>query len=135
MTIEQGVPLARLTTIGTGGPARALARPRTVRELEQALRWAADEGLVTRAVGLGSNLLAADEGVDALIVRLEGELASATVDGEVLDAGGGAANAVCLHRVRAAGLGGFESLPPSGVRAGTGHGRRSPRAAARNGGT
>jgi UDP-N-acetylmuramate dehydrogenase len=30
------------------------------------------------------------------------------VEGEVLVAGGGAANAVCLHRARAAGLGGFE---------------------------
>ena len=31
MAIEHGVPLSRLTTIGTGGPARALARPRTLR--------------------------------------------------------------------------------------------------------
>jgi UDP-N-acetylmuramate dehydrogenase len=49
-----------------------------------------------------------DAGVDALVVKLSGELASARVDGELLVAGGGAANAVCLHRARAAGLGGFE---------------------------
>jgi UDP-N-acetylenolpyruvoylglucosamine reductase len=108
MTIEHGVPLARLTTIGTGGPARAFARPCTLDELEQALRWAAAEGLEVHAVGLGSNMLAADEGVDALVVRLEGDLATADVEGDVLVAGGGAANAVCLHRARAAGLGGFE---------------------------
>ena len=43
-----------------------------------------------------------------LVVRLTGELAAAQADGELLVAGGGATNAVCLHRARAAGLGGFE---------------------------
>jgi UDP-N-acetylenolpyruvoylglucosamine reductase len=106
--IEHGVPLAKLTTIGTGGPAGAFARPRTVEELVSALRHARDEGLEVLPVGLGSNLLAADEGVATLVVRLEGELASVAVRDEVLRAGGGATNAVCLHHARAAGLGGFE---------------------------
>jgi UDP-N-acetylenolpyruvoylglucosamine reductase len=106
--LEERVPLARLTTIGTGGPARWLGRPQTVAELEMLLRWAAGEDLPVTTVGLGSNVLAADEGVDALVLRLEGELAAVEVSGETLSAGGGAANAVCLHRARAAGLGGFE---------------------------
>jgi UDP-N-acetylenolpyruvoylglucosamine reductase len=104
--IEKGVPLSRLTTIGTGGPARALARPGTVAELGAALRFAASDGLEVLVVGLGSNMLAADEGVDALVLRLEGELADVTATEEVL--AGGATNAVCLHGARAAGLGGFE---------------------------
>ena len=108
MNVERGVPLARMTTIGTGGPARALARPRTLGELEEALRFAQGEGLDVVVVGLGSNVLAADGGVDALVVRLEGELAEAEVRDSLLVAGGGATNAVCLHRARAAGLGGFE---------------------------
>jgi UDP-N-acetylenolpyruvoylglucosamine reductase len=106
--VERGVPLARLTTIGTGGPATALARPRSLPDLEDALRFAEAEGLDVVVVGLGSNLLAADEGVDALVVRLEGELAVVEIDGTLLRSGGGATNAVCLHRARAAGLGGFE---------------------------
>jgi UDP-N-acetylenolpyruvoylglucosamine reductase len=106
--LEERVPLARLTTIGTGGPARWLGRPQTVAELEMLLRWAAGEDLPVTTVGLGSNVLAADEGVDALVLRLEGDLAAVEVSGETLSAGGGAANAVCLHRARVAGLGGFE---------------------------
>jgi UDP-N-acetylmuramate dehydrogenase len=106
--IEEGVALARHTTIGTGGPARAFARPETLEELEGAMGWAAERGLPVVAVGLGSNLLVADEGVDALVLRLTGELAGAEVRDGLLVAGGGAANAVCLHRARAAGLGGFE---------------------------
>jgi UDP-N-acetylmuramate dehydrogenase len=46
--------------------------------------------------------------VDAVVLKLDGELASAAVEGDLLIAGGGAPNAVCLHRARAAGLGGFE---------------------------
>jgi UDP-N-acetylenolpyruvoylglucosamine reductase len=106
--IEESVPLARFTTLGTGGPARAFARPETLEELEEALAWARERGLAVATVGLGSNLLVADEGVDALVLRLAGDLAAVDVDGELLVAGGGAANAVCLHRARAASLGGFE---------------------------
>lgn len=108
MTIETAVPLAKLTTIGVGGPARAFARPRSTDELVVALRHARDEGLDVVTVGLGSNLLASDDGVDALVLRLEGDLAAVEIDGEVLRAGGGASNAVCLHRARDAGLGGLE---------------------------
>ena len=108
MKIESGVPLARFTTIGTGGPARWFARPQTVAELEQALAFAAEHGAQVAVVGLGSNLLVADEGVDALVLKLGGDLASVEARDSLLVAGGGAANAVSLHRARASGLGGFE---------------------------
>jgi UDP-N-acetylmuramate dehydrogenase len=106
--IEEAYPLARLTTVGIGGPARYFARPETVAELEQLLGWAVHHEAAIVVLGLGSNVLAADDGVDALVVRLAGELATVEIRHERLIAGGGAANAVCLHRARAAGLGGME---------------------------
>jgi UDP-N-acetylmuramate dehydrogenase len=108
MKVEEGVDLSRFTTLGTGGPARALARPETLDELHAALRYARERDLPVATVGLGSNLLVADEGFGGLVVKLAGELAQAEVHGELLVAGGGAPNAVCLHRARAGGLGGFE---------------------------
>jgi UDP-N-acetylenolpyruvoylglucosamine reductase len=106
---ETGVELRRFTTLGTGGPARAFARPESEGEVEELLRWAHERALGVAVVGLGSNLLVADEGVDALVLKLGGELATVEVVGDDrLRAGGGAANAVALHRARAAGLGGFE---------------------------
>jgi UDP-N-acetylenolpyruvoylglucosamine reductase len=108
IAIQEGIPLARLTTIGTGGLARAFARPTTEAELEHALAWAAARELPAITVGLGSNVLAADEGVDALVLRLGGELAAVATNGATLSAGGGATNAVCLHAAREASLGGFE---------------------------
>ncbi|HEV2590360.1 MAG TPA: UDP-N-acetylmuramate dehydrogenase [Gaiellaceae bacterium] len=103
--MDENVPLSRYTTIGTGGPARWFAKPETIDELHELLRR--HDGDV-EAIGLGSNLLVADEGVVALVLKLAGELAAVSVDGDVLTAGGGAANAVCVHRARDAGLGGFE---------------------------
>jgi UDP-N-acetylmuramate dehydrogenase len=106
--IEERVPLARHTTLGTGGPARWFARPETLGELEEALEFANTRGISVTVVGLGSNLLAADEGADELVLKLAGELATVRVEGDLVTAGGGAPNAVVLHRAREAGLGGFE---------------------------
>jgi UDP-N-acetylenolpyruvoylglucosamine reductase len=106
--LEDGVELARHTTLGTGGPARAFGRPTSVAEVEELLADARERGLPVATVGLGSNLLVADDGVDALVLRLDGELAAVEIDGDRMRAGGGAANAVVLHRARTAGLGGFE---------------------------
>jgi len=108
MNLEEGVRLARYTTLGTGGPATAFARPETVEELREALAFAHERGLSIAAVGLGSNLLVADDGFQGVAVKLAGELAHSEVRGDVLVTGGGAPNAVALHRARAAGLGGFE---------------------------
>jgi UDP-N-acetylenolpyruvoylglucosamine reductase len=106
--VEENVALARYTTIGTGGPARWFGRPETIDELHELLRWADERDVAIEVIGLGSNLLVHDAGVDALVLKLAGELAAAQVDGGTLALGGGAPNAVGLHRARAAGLGGFE---------------------------
>jgi UDP-N-acetylenolpyruvoylglucosamine reductase len=106
--IEENVLLSRFTTLGTGGPSRWFARPETEAGLEQALSWAAERGVPVSVVGLGSNLLVADEGVEALVLKLSGALAAASAEGRQVVAGGGAPLAVCLHRARAAALGGLE---------------------------
>jgi UDP-N-acetylenolpyruvoylglucosamine reductase len=108
MVVEEMVALARHTTIGTGGPARWFGRPQSVEELHELLRWAEETEIPVEVVGLGSNLLVHDQGVGALVLRLMGDLATARVEGSTLVMGGGASNAVGLHRARAAGLSGFE---------------------------
>ncbi len=74
MTIEERVPLARYTTLGTGGPARWFARPQTLGELEEALVFAEQRGIEIAVVGLGSNLLPSDDEIDKLVLKLGGEL-------------------------------------------------------------
>lgn len=106
--IDEHVSLSRYTTIGTGGPARWFAQPASIDELQRTLHWAVEQGVPVEAIGLGSNLLVHDDGVEMLVLKLAGDLAAARVEDGVLVAGGGAANAVCVHRARSAGLGGFE---------------------------
>jgi len=108
MNLYEGALLSKYTTLGTGGPAHRLGNPGTVDELVEMLAWAREEHLPVVAVGLGSNLLAADEGYQGLVLKLDGELASAHAEEGLLLAGGGAPLGVCLHRARAAELGGLE---------------------------
>jgi UDP-N-acetylenolpyruvoylglucosamine reductase len=106
--VKERVPLSRYTTLGTGGPARWFASPTTAEELVELLAWAAEHDLPAGPVGLGSNLLVADDGFEGLALKLAGELAAVEAGDGTLAAGGGAPLAVCLHRARAAGLGAFE---------------------------
>lgn len=108
MNVEQNVLLSRFTTLGTGGPAAAFARPETLEQLQETLSYARERELPVAVIGLGSNLLVADDGYEGLVLKLGGELAQAEVRDDLLVTGGGAPNAVALHRARAAGLGGFE---------------------------
>ena len=101
--VEADYPTARLTTVGTGGPARWFARPTTVAELGDVLAWAAGDGLEIAVIGLGSNLLVADEGYDGVVIRLAGELARIERDGDRITCGGGASLAAIVKR--ATGLG------------------------------
>ena len=40
MNVERNFPLARLTTVRTGGPADHYARPETAEQLDELLAWA-----------------------------------------------------------------------------------------------
>jgi UDP-N-acetylmuramate dehydrogenase len=108
MNLQEGILLSKYTTLGTGGAAHRFGQPETLDELLEMLAWARGEGLPVAAVGLGSNLLAADDGYPGLVLKLAGELAAARVEDGRLLAGGGAPLAVCLHRARVAELGGLE---------------------------
>jgi UDP-N-acetylmuramate dehydrogenase len=108
LNLDELVPLSKFTTLGTGGPARWFARPSSVDELVDLLAWANGQDMPAAPVGLGSNLLVADAGFPGLALRLGGELATASPTDGQLVAGGGASFAVCLHRARAAELGGLE---------------------------
>jgi UDP-N-acetylmuramate dehydrogenase len=106
--VQEDVSLSKFTTLGTGGVARRFAKPELVEELADLLAWADENDMPTAPVGLGSNLLVADEGFPGLALKLDGVLAAVRIGEGRLIAGGGAPLAVCLHRARAADLGGIE---------------------------
>jgi UDP-N-acetylenolpyruvoylglucosamine reductase len=104
-------PLARLTTIRTGGNADLFARPGTIAELEALLRWAAAAKVAVGVVGSGSNLLVADEGVRGLVLKLDRQLAEIEQDdhdGTHLRCGGGARLPAVSATAARLGLSGIE---------------------------
>jgi UDP-N-acetylenolpyruvoylglucosamine reductase len=107
-TLQRDYPLARLTTIRTGGPAEYFARAGSVGELEQLLAWAADQGLEVGVVGSGSNLLVADAGVRGLVVKLDKELSKIELEGTRITCGGGARLPAVAAQAARAGLTGIE---------------------------
>jgi len=107
-SVRADYPTSRLTTVGTGGPARWFARPERAEELSPILAWARGQGLPLAVVGLGSNLLVADAGYDGLVLRLAGELARVEQDGERIVCGGGASIAAIVKRATGWGLSGIE---------------------------
>jgi UDP-N-acetylmuramate dehydrogenase len=106
--VRADYPTSRLTTVGTGGPARWFARPERADELPSILGWAREQGLPLAVVGLGSNLLVADAGYEGLVLRLAGELARVEQDGERIVCGGGAGLAVVVRRSQEWALAGVE---------------------------
>ena len=71
MQLQENVPLAPLTTIGIGGPARFFFRAATVDDVIEALAWAREREQSVFFLGGGSNLLIADAGFDGLVVQLD----------------------------------------------------------------
>jgi UDP-N-acetylenolpyruvoylglucosamine reductase len=106
--VERERPLARLTTIRTGGAADWFARPRSQEELVEMLRWADAEGLAVGLVGSGSNLLVADDGFHGLAIKLDGDLATIERDGETILCGGGARLPSAAAKAAGWGLSGLE---------------------------
>ncbi len=107
--MQRDFPLARLSTVRTGGSADLFARVGTAPQLVELLTWAHATGVPVAVVGSGSNLLIADEGVTGLVLKLEGELARIEREAEQgLECGGGARlPAVAAYAARA-GLSGIE---------------------------
>jgi len=107
--VSRRFPLSGETTFKIGGPAEWAARPRTAAEVESILKAARGEGMEVRCVGMGSNLLVADEGVGGLVLLMRG-LDSIAIDGDLAVVGAGVTNTRMIIAARDRGLGGLECL-------------------------
>ncbi|MER3429364.1 MAG: UDP-N-acetylenolpyruvoylglucosamine reductase [Pyrinomonas sp.] len=70
MTIQENVPLAPLTTLKVGGPARFFVRAESERDVCAAVEFAEKRGLGLFVLGGGSNVVIADEGFGGLVLQL-----------------------------------------------------------------
>lgn len=109
--VQVDEPLASLTWFKVGGPARFLARPRTLEELVNLLRRCRDEQLPFKILSGGSNVLVRDEGVAAMVIQLESPAFSdVSIDRQVIEAGAAVPLTALISRSARAGLTGLEVL-------------------------
>lgn len=70
MNIEEQIPLAEMTTLGVGGPAKYFSEVRNVDELKATLTWAEHHQEPIFVLGGGSNIVISEKGFDGLVIRL-----------------------------------------------------------------
>ena len=108
MKILREEPMARHTTFRIGGPARRFVRPGNGSECAGLLALAGEEDWPLLVLGNGSNLLAADNGLDMLVVHT-GQLDSLERTGErTIRAGAGVSLARLSSFAQREGLSGLE---------------------------
>ena len=109
-TIQQGGSLADFIWFRTGGPAEWLVRPKDEADLAHFLAQL-DASVPVTPIGVGSNLIVRDGGVDGVVVRLPKSFAKVTIEpGNRVRAGGAAMGITVASAARDAGIAGLEFL-------------------------
>ena len=70
MIVREHLPLAPLTTLGVGGPARFFVQAQAEGDVREAVQFARDRGLSLFVLGGGSNLLVADAGFNGVVLKI-----------------------------------------------------------------
>jgi UDP-N-acetylmuramate dehydrogenase len=101
-------PLAPRTSVRVGGPADLLVRPDDAEALPPLLAACAANRVPVFLLGGGANLLVADAGIRAVVIRLPGDQGEEPADGGRLVLPAGAPVSRLVQRAQAAGLVGCE---------------------------
>ncbi len=105
----ENAPLANLIWFRTGGPAEVLFRPRGEDDLKTFLKNLVPEVPVT-VIGVGSNMLVRDGGVQGVVIKLGKPFGNITLDGDLITAGAGASDVAVAHYAQSASVSGLEFL-------------------------
>src|SRR5438128_2633842 len=70
LQIRENEPLAPLTTLHVGGPARWLVETHSDSDVVEAFKYAAERNLEVFVLGGGSNILVSDHGFNGLVIRI-----------------------------------------------------------------
>lgn len=107
--LKLNAPLAPLTWFQVGGPAAFLFKPADTQDLQQFLQtYSLDVPLYV--LGVGSNILIRDGGLQAGVLRLGAAFAQVSIEGTRVRAGAGALDRTVAKTAAAAGLGGLAFL-------------------------
>jgi UDP-N-acetylmuramate dehydrogenase len=109
--VKADEPLAPYTFLKLGGPAEALAQPRSVEELCALVQRCCAQRIGLSVLGAGVNVLIRDEGVRGVVLRLkEAAFTQVVVDGQRVRAGCGAPLSALISQASGHALAGLETL-------------------------
>ena len=83
-------PMKEHTTFRVGGPADLFIMPKDAEELKDAIEILRQYDTPVMVIGNGSNLLVRDKGIRGAVIQIYNRMADITVDGEIIEAKGGA---------------------------------------------
>src|SRR6476646_8033504 len=104
--VRDSEPVGRYSSYRIGGPATVLL-PAAPEDVGAALLLAHQAGVSWFAVGLGSNILLPDEGLDALVIRLGKGLDTVRREGDAWTLGAGLPAPLAARRTAEAGFAGL----------------------------
>ena len=104
--VREAEPVGRYSTYRIGGPATVLL-PSAPEDVGAALTLAREAGVPWFAIGLGSNLLLPDEGLDALVIRLGKGLDRLEQNGDDCTVGAGLPAPIAARRTAETGFAGL----------------------------
>jgi UDP-N-acetylmuramate dehydrogenase len=110
LELRPGEPLAPHTTLRIGGPAELFVEVASEEALGRLLAEAKQHRVGVEILGLGSNVLIPDEGLEGVVARLGGELRDIEVRGERVEVGAALPLAQVARRLAEQGLVGLEAL-------------------------
>ncbi len=109
LKVKTDVLMSSLTTFKIGGAARYYVEAKNSSEISSIVRACSENNVRYIVIGKGSNIIASDDGIDALVIRLTGDLAKVTkLDDTTIHCGAGLSLAGLCREAENLSLSGLE---------------------------
>ncbi len=109
--VTENEPLAPLTWLKIGGPARYFVRPKSEDQLQTVIRRCRENNFPWKIMGQGANLLINDKGVNAAVIKLDPQgFGAIEINKTTAVVGAGTSMGMAIQETIKAGLSGMEAL-------------------------
>lgn len=82
--IKYNEPMCNHTTMKVGGNAEILVIPETINQLVDVIKYARMSNIEVKVLGVGSNVIVGDGGIDGIVVKITNKLEDIKIDGDTI---------------------------------------------------
>jgi len=106
--IKYSEPMSKHTTMKVGGAVDIMVVPDTIDEIIDVIKYAREKDIPVKIIGMGSNMVVSDLGIEGIIIKITGNMSNVTIDGEYLITTSGTSMPKAAVIAKQNLLGGFE---------------------------